>query len=91
MSNKAERDRVRDLILLPTDTLQKCHDKAIAQGATPLDTEFPTDKEHAPIDSEIYALLDSIKATYNIEDGIVYVTTHDGEMWDFTEPKRRPE
>jgi photosystem II stability/assembly factor-like uncharacterized protein len=53
-----------------------------------MNAEFPQDKEHAPIDSEIFALLDSIKAEYVVENGIVYVTTRDGELWDFTKPKR---
>lgn len=51
----------------------------------------PWERDHAPIDSEIFALLDSIKAAYVVENGIVYVTTHNGELWDFTIPKRRPE
>lgn len=46
---------------------------------------------HAPIDSEIYALLDSIKATYVIENGVVYVTTYGGELWEFGKPRRSHE
>ena len=53
-----------------------------------MDTEFTEDKDHAPIDSEIFALLDSIKAEYVVENSVVYVTTKDGELWDFTKPKR---
>lgn len=50
-------------------------------------TGFPQDRDHAPIDSEIYALLDSIGATYSIRDGIVTVLSKYGDLWNFTEPK----
>lgn len=39
------------------------------------------------IKNEIFALLESINASYDIKDGIVTVTTVDGDVWDFTEPK----
>jgi len=42
----------------------------------------------ADIDDEIYALLDSIDATYIIKNGIVTVVTSDGDTWNFTEPKQ---
>lgn len=41
------------------------------------------------IRDEIFALLDSLNCTYQVKDGIVTVTTPDGERWDFTEPKRK--
>jgi hypothetical protein len=43
---------------------------------------------HAPIDSEIYALFDSIKASYSVYNGLVTVTTYGGEVWMFSEPTR---
>ena len=52
------------------------------------DRAYMENHGHAPIDSEIFALLDSIGATYVVESGIVTVTCRNGEMWDFTEPKR---
>jgi hypothetical protein len=49
-------------------------------------TGFPGDRDHAPIDSEIFALLDSIKAQFIIRDGIVTVVTKYGDTWNFTVP-----
>jgi len=43
---------------------------------------------YAPLDSEIYALIDSIGGTYIIQDGIVTVTLANGDKWDFTQPTR---
>ena len=51
-------------------------------------TGFHKNRDHAELDSEIYALLDSIKAEYIIKAGIVTVVTKYGDVWNFTEPRQ---
>lgn len=41
------------------------------------------------IDNIILNLLSAMGCTIKIEAGIVYVTTPDGEKWDFTLPKKQ--
>lgn len=44
---------------------------------------------YAPLDSEIFALIDSIGASYTVQDGIVTVRLNNGDVWDFTIPMRQ--
>ncbi len=48
--------------------------------------ELLDERGYAPLDSEILALIDSIGASYVIQDGIVIVELANGEIWDFTVP-----
>lgn len=90
-----ERDYERCFFCGPGATFRPfkegdCPDGCTIQGTIyegETTTGFPQDRDHAPIDSEIYALLDSIGATYTILHGIVTVITKYGDTWDFTEPK----
>lgn len=50
-------------------------------------SNFEEDRDHAPINSEIYALFDSIGADYILKNGIVTVVTKYGDVWDFSEPR----
>lgn len=50
-------------------------------------TGFEDDRDHAPIDSEIFALLDSIGASWIVKNGIVTVVTKYGDTWNFTVPE----
>ncbi len=52
-----------------------------------MSTGFEQDRDHAPIDSEIFALLDSIGASWIVKNGIVTVVTKYGDTWNFTVPK----
>ncbi len=51
--------------------------------------ELLEDRGYAPLDSEILALIDSIGASYVIQDGIVIVKLANGEIWDFTVPVKQ--
>lgn len=48
-----------------------------------------TPKSGLDIKSEICALLKKLNCTYEETAGIVYVTTPDGYVWDFTVPMER--
>lgn len=51
--------------------------------------ELLEDRGYAPLDSEIFALIDSIGASYVVQDGIVIVELANGEIWDFTVPQKQ--
>lgn len=44
------------------------------------------EKKTLDLKAEIYALLDSLKCRREERNGIQYVTTPDGTIWDFTSP-----
>lgn len=50
--------------------------------------ELLDERGYAPLDSEIFALIDSIGASYIVQDGIVIVELSNGEVWDFTVPMK---
>lgn len=60
----------------------------VIDGGVGFNTGFDKDRDHAPIDSEIYALLDSIGASYIIQAGIVTVVDKYGDTWNFSEPRQ---
>lgn len=53
-----------------------------------MSTGFEQDRDHAPLDSEIFALFDSIGADYIVKAGVVTVVTKYGDTWNFTTPEK---